>query len=167
MHVFLLLSNWKHLKFHSFWLCCQIMSRITPFFGPILCRESRCIGDTFQPYKKWWVTQFFFIRSDCCIAVLLQCFVLFSKYQTWSTVSVSHRLSFGPIMKALLCYLRDRSGFCRCIDTTNLFSISCEPAFLSNVTERTHAIPRTSIQSSDTLVYHGTITTILGRWTPP
>ena len=46
---FLLLSNWKHLKFHSFWLCCQIMSQITPFFGPILCRKSRCLGDTFQP----------------------------------------------------------------------------------------------------------------------
>ena len=37
------------------------MSRITPFFGPILCRESCCLGDTFQPYKKWWVTQIFFI----------------------------------------------------------------------------------------------------------
>ena len=49
VHGFLLLSNWKHLKFHSFWLCCQIMSRITPFFGPILCRESRCFRDTFQP----------------------------------------------------------------------------------------------------------------------
>ena len=36
------------------------MSRITPFFGPILCRESRCLGDTFQPSKKWWVTQIFF-----------------------------------------------------------------------------------------------------------
>ena len=49
VHGFLLLSNWKHLKFHGFLLCCQIMSRITPFFGPILCRESRCFGDTFQP----------------------------------------------------------------------------------------------------------------------
>ena len=39
------------------------MSRITPFFGPILCRESRCLGDTFQPYKKWWVTQKTFLRG--------------------------------------------------------------------------------------------------------
>ena len=39
------------------------MSRITPFFGPILCRESRCLGDTFQPTKKWWVTQGHFLRG--------------------------------------------------------------------------------------------------------
>ena len=51
-HGFLLLSNWKHLKFHGFLLCCQIMSRITPFFGPILCRESACFGWHILTLKK-------------------------------------------------------------------------------------------------------------------
>ena len=54
------------------------MSRIPPFFGPILCRESRCLGDTFQPSKKWLVTQIFFKRSDCrtekmlCVSIKTQ-----------------------------------------------------------------------------------------------
>ncbi len=109
MHVFLLLSNWKHLKFHSFWLCCQIMSRITPFFGPILCRESRCLGDTFQPYKKWWVTQNFFYRvwgwpqKNFPLSEVRRHFVI-QLYYTMSSWSKSGTF-FGGHRSPCICHL--------------------------------------------------------------
>ena len=61
------------------------MSRITPFFCPILCRESRCIGDTFQPYKKWWVTQIFFY--EVCVIQDEPCGKIYTGTSTQSPVA--------------------------------------------------------------------------------
>ena len=96
------------------------MSRITPFFGPILCRESRCIGDTFQPYKKWWVTQNFFYQVWltvlwylCRVGVLvLLSIVICCQVVSMVTLFLSHSqtslASYGAVVYRSQC--RDGMG---------------------------------------------------------